>query len=215
MTAQRGIVTAEVQHRRATTYTITSRLDHAAKVFVRHRTEPGWTIATAPSKSLKVGDSSMFEVDVPPYGTQYVTIAETTPLERTLQLASDEALDLMKVYLDEPEASPELRSQLEAVLATHRTAADLVDKIATIRDQLGEYRARSGELHAQIVTLKAVRTGGELMTALKSKLEEVSGKIQKLTIAVVDAQEQLMLTRVKFQNQLADLHLSDAAVSKR
>ena len=33
--------------------------------------------------------------------------------------------------------------------------------------------------------------------------------MQKATIAIVDAQEKLMLTRVKFQNQLADLRLTD------
>ena len=34
--------------------------------------------------------------------------------------------------------------------------------------------------------------------------------MQKTTLAIVDTQEKLMLTRVKFQNQLADLHLTDA-----
>ena len=33
------------------------------------------------------------------------------------------------------------------------------------------------------------------------------------TIAIVDTQEQLMLTRVKFQNQLSELHLTDATAS--
>ena len=37
---------------------------------------------------------------------------------------------MMKVYIDEPEASPELKEQIKALLATHRAAADLVDKIA-------------------------------------------------------------------------------------
>ncbi|MEO8846477.1 MAG: carboxypeptidase regulatory-like domain-containing protein [Kofleriaceae bacterium] len=211
MTAQRGIVTAEVQHRKATTYTITSRLDKPAKVFVRHKTGEGWKVVEAPPKSLKVGDSQLYEVDLAPFGTQYVKIAETTPMERSLQLASDEALGLMKVYIDEPDASPELKKQIETVLATHRDAVDLVDKIQTMHDQLGEYRERSGELHAQLVTLKMVKTGGELMQALRNKLAETSDKQQKLTIAIVDAQEALMLTKVKFQNELAELHLTDAS----
>jgi len=164
---------------------------------------------------MKVGDSNLYEIDLPAKGTQYVTIAETTPIERSLQLASDEALDLMKVYIEEPDATPELKKQLEDVLATHREAADLLDKIATMRDQLGEYKSRAGELHAQLFTLKAVRTGGELMAALRKKLEEVSDKQQKLTISIVDTQEQLMLSRVKFQNQLAELHLKDATVTRR
>lgn len=214
VTAQRGIVTAEVQHRRATTYTLTSRLDQPAKVYLRHKTEEGWTIVDAPKNPLKVGDSQLYEVDVPPYGTQYVTIAETTPMERQLQLASDEALGMMKVYIDEPDATLELKKQLEAVLATHRDAADLADKIQTMHEQLAEYRERAGELHAQLVTLKLVKTGGELMAALHHKLDEISDKQQKLTIKIVDAQEALMLTKVKFQNQLSELHLTDKTASR-
>ena len=48
------------------------------------------------------------------------------------------------------------------------------------------------------------------MAALRGKLAETSDRIQKATIALVDAQEQLMLSRVKFQNQIADLRLGDA-----
>jgi uncharacterized coiled-coil DUF342 family protein len=126
-----------------------------------------------------------------------------------MQLGSTEALDMMKVFIDEPDASPELKAQVKTLLDTNKTAADLVDKITTLRDQLAEYRQRSGELHAQLVTLKLVKTSGELMTALRARLAETSDRMQKATIAIVDAQEQLMLTRVKFQNQLADLRLTD------
>jgi hypothetical protein len=56
-----------------------------------------------------------------------------------------------------------------------------------------------------------VKTGGELMQTLRNRLAEVSDRIQKTTIDIVDTQEQLMLARVKFQNQLADLKLGDPA----
>ncbi len=159
-----------------------------------------------------MGDSQLFEIVLAAGETKDVTIAEATPVQRTFQLGSDEALGMMKVFIYEPGASPQLKAQVEALLATHRGNEDLRDRIETLRDQLGEYRARAGELHAQLVTLKAVRTGGELMTSLRGKLTETSDRIQKTTIALVDAQEQLMLTRVKFQNQLAELRLTDATV---
>jgi hypothetical protein len=213
-TVERGVLTAEMQRRRTTHFVVSSRLGQPAKVFLRHKLEDGWTLTDAPPKRLEVGGSSMFEVDVPAKGTIDVAIVETAPLERSLALSSDSALDLMKVYLDEPDASPALKAQLEALLATHRSAADLADRIATMREQLGEYKARSGELHAQLVTLKAVRTTGDLMDGLRGKLLETSNKVQKLTIAIVDAEEQLMLARAKFGNQLAELHLTDATASR-
>ncbi|HEY5948456.1 MAG TPA: carboxypeptidase regulatory-like domain-containing protein, partial [Kofleriaceae bacterium] len=210
VTVQRGIITAEVQHRRQARFTITSRLTKPTKVYLRHRLETGWALLEAPSKQMKVGDSQLFEVDLGAGETKYVTIAEATPIERSLQLGSAEALDMMKVFIDEPDASPELKKQINALLETHKAAADLEDKIRTLRDQLGEYRARAGELHAQVVTLKLVKTGGELMTSLKSRLAETSEHMQKTTLAIVDTQEKLMLARLKFGNQLSDLHLSDA-----
>jgi hypothetical protein len=210
VTVQRGIMTAEVQHRRQSRFTITSRATTSARVYLRHRLAEGWALVEAPSTFTKVGDSQLFEVDLGPGETKYVNITEATPVQRTFELGTDEALGMMKVFIAEPDASPQLRAQIEAMLATHRAAADLVDKIVTLREQLAEYRSRSGELNAQLVTLKAVRTSGELMSTLRVKQSDMSERIQKTTIALVEAQEQLMLSRVKFQNQLADLRLTDA-----
>ncbi len=217
LTVQRGIVTAELQHRRTEKFTITSRLRVPTKVYLRHRLQSGWTLVESPDHHMTVGDSKLFSVDLGPNETKYVTIAEATPVQKQLDLASEHPLEMMKLYVDEPEASPKLRAQIAALLATHRDAVDLVDKIGTLRDQLGEYRQRTGELHAQLVTLKAVKTGGELMTQLKQRLAEMNERMQKSTIAIVDAQEKLMLARVKFANQLADLKLTDVteAVSTR
>jgi len=215
VTVQRGLVTAEIQHRRETRFEITSRLHQPCTVYLRHRLEAGWALIDAPSRFTKVGDSQLFQVDLEAGQTRAVKIAESTPIERSMQLSSDEALGLMKLYVSDDQATSELKSQIVALLATHRGAADLVDKLATVRDQIGEYRMRAGELHAQIATLRVVRTGGELMQSLRTRLTEVSDRIQKSTIEIVDLQEQLMLARVKFQNQLADLRLSDATRPKR
>jgi hypothetical protein len=209
VTVQRGVITADVQHRRETRFTVTSRLAVPSTVYLRHRLATGWTLIDPP-KFTKVGDSELFELRLGPAETKYLTIAEATPVQRTLELASPEALGMMKLYVDDPAASPQLKAQVAALLATHQGAGDLTDRIATLRDQLAEYRSRSGELHAQLVTLKAVKTGGELMASLRTRLSEMSDRVQKTTLEIVDAQEKLMLARVKFQNQLADLRLTDA-----
>jgi hypothetical protein len=210
LTVQRGVITAELQHRRQTRFTVTSRLTTPTTVYLRHRLENGWALVDAPPSHTKVGDSQLFEVRLGPGETTYVTIAEATPVSRTFDLAAPEALGMMKVYIEEPDASPQLRGQIEALLATHRGGADLAERIDTLREQLAEYRSRSGELNAQLVTLKAVRTSGELMATLRAKLAEMSERVQKTTIEIVEAQEKLMLSRVKFQNQLAELKLTDA-----
>jgi hypothetical protein len=214
MTAARGVVRAEIQHRKQTRFTITSRLPHPAKVFLRHHLDENYKLVESPPRHMQIGDSTLFEVDLEAGQTKYVTIAEATPVEKTLDLSSSTGLDMMKVFIDEPAASPDLKKQIAALLEINGHAADLTDKIATLRDQLAEYRTRANELHAQVVTLKAVRTGGTLVSELKAKLGETSDRIQRATLDIVDAQEQLMMTRVKFQNQLAELHLSDMTAAQ-
>ena len=210
VTVQRGVVTAELQHRRTTSFKVTSRLPEPTTVFLRHKLETGWTLVGEPPPYKRVGDSHLFEVHLGPNETRTIEVAEATPVERTFDLSNPQVLGMMQLFIEEPGASEALKAQITALLVTHHNAADLVDKIETLREQLDEYRARAGELHAQIVTLRAVKTGGELMTALKQKLVETSDRTQKATIALVDTQEQLMLTRVRFQNQLAELRLEEA-----
>ncbi len=72
---------------------------------------------------------------------------------------------------------------------------------------MGEYRLRTDELHAQLVTLKAVKTAGPLMTHLEKKLREVSEKISKATVDVVSLQEKQMVARIQFQTGVGDLSL--------
>jgi len=64
------------------------------------------------------------------------------------------------------------------------------------------------------VSLKLVRTGGELMSSLRNRLAETSERTQKATLAIVDAREKLMLAKLKFGNQLADLRLTDVTATK-
>ena len=218
LTVQRGVITAELQHRRESKFTVTSRLATPTKVFLRHRLESGWALVEAPSTFTKVGDSQLFEVPLKPYETKHVTISEATPVERTFDLQKPDAISMMQVYIDEPEAAPELKAQITAMLVTHRAAADLTDKIATLREQLAEYRSRSNELHGQIVSLKLVKSGGDVRAAVWSLLSVWPARTPYTTLALVAAQEKLMLNKVKFQNQLADLKLTDKtkkSVTKR
>jgi predicted lysophospholipase L1 biosynthesis ABC-type transport system permease subunit len=72
---------------------------------------------------------------------------------------------------------------------------------------MGEYRTRMDEIHAQLVTLKAVKTAGPLMAHLEKKLQEISEKVSKGTVDIVVLQEKLMVARVQFQTGVADLTL--------
>ncbi len=210
ITLQRGVLKAEVQHIRRTALTLSNRLRTPAKVYLRHTVPKGWNLM-APSPALfeRIGDAHLFEVTVPAESKMTVEIAEATPIERTLDLSADVTLDMMKVFVEAPEPTAELRAQLRELLATHRGIADDVAEQQSLRQRLADYRARMNELHMQLLTLQAVKTGEDLMKNLKAKMRDISDRVQKTTIALVDNEERVMLGRVKFQDQLAELRLPD------
>ena len=209
VTIQRGVLTAEVQHIRRQKMTITNRMNDVAKVFIRHTVNKGWTLLEGPPAYERIGESHLFEVHLKANETKVVEIAEATPVERTLDLNADVTLDMMKVWVEAPEGSPELKDSLRKLLQIHKKLIDLAQEQESLSRRMGDYRTRMDELHAQIITLQAVKTGGDLMTHLKSKMKDISERVQKSTIAQVDNEEKIMLTRVEFQDALAELSLPD------
>lgn len=210
VTLERGILTAEVQHIRTQKLTITNRLREKTKVFVRHTVNKGWTLLEAPDAFERVGDAHLFEVELGPNEVKHVAISESTPMQRTLDLQANVSLEMMKVYVEAPDGAPEIKTQLKKLLDIHRGLADLSEEQVSLRRRLADYKERMDELHAQIVTLQAVKTGNDLMSHLKTKMKDISDRVQKTTIALVDQEEKIMLARVRFQDTLAELSLPDA-----
>ncbi len=210
VTLQRGILTAEVQHIRSRKMTFTNRMRQPATVFIRHTVNKGWTLLSAPKTFERVGEAHLFQITLKPGDVQSVEIAEATPMQRTLDLNADVTLSMMKVYVDAPDGSPELKEQLKKLLGVHKSLIDLRETQISMRRRLEDYKERSNELHGQILTLQAVKTGNDLMSHLKAKMRDTSERIQKTTIAMVDLEEKIMLSRVQFQDTLAELSLPDA-----
>jgi len=209
VTLQRGVLTAEVQHIRHEKLTITNRLPQMAKVYIRHTVNKGWKLIDAPPAFERVGDAHLFEVDLKGGETKDVEISEATPMERTLDLNADVTMDMMKIYVDSAVGTPALKAQLEKVLSIHKQLIDFSEEQTSIHRRLDEYRERMDELHGQIVTLQAVKTGGDLMSHLKDKMKDISERVQKSTISLVDFEEKIMLSRVQFQDAIAELTLPD------
>jgi hypothetical protein len=210
VTLQRGVLTAQVQHVRRRKLAITNRLGTPAKVFIRHTVAKGSTLIAAPKGVERVGGAHLFYVELAPNAVTNVEIAEATPVERTLDLEADETLEMMKVFVEAPEGGKELKDQLKKLLAVHKTMVDLATEQDSLRRRLTDYKERMDELHAQLVTLQAVKTGNDLMTHLKNKMKEISNRVQSTTIGIVDQEQKIMLARVRFQDMLAELSMPDA-----
>ena len=214
-TVQRGIFSAEVQHRSAQHYTLNNRLDEPATVYLRHTVAAGYTLEKNESLTEeKLGAANLYKVIIPAHSKAEVEVAESTPVFKTIDVRAPEGIEEVRVYLSRAVVDPALERKVQVLLALQKQMGDTQEKLVTLHDQEAEYRTRMDELHNQIFTLKAVRTAGPLMQSLQQKLIEVSDRLSKATLDVVAAQETLMVTKVHFEDSVADLTLEQPAGAK-
>lgn len=207
LTVQRGVFSTEVQHTKKRTLIFNNRLSEKATVYVKHTVREGYKLTRAPEKRDRLGTAYLFRLDVEPGAKGEIEIEEATPVFKSVDIRSNVGMEQVSAYLSSATLEGPLKSSLNRLLELHKEMANTEQHIQTTRDQMGEYRARMDELHAQIVTLRAVKTAGPLMQNLEKKLAEVSDKLSKATIDLVALQEKLMVARIKFQDGVADLSL--------
>lgn len=208
ISVQRGVFSTEMQHTRKTTLTLNNRLDEKASVYIRHSVPEGYKLTKSVDSKERIGSSYLFRVDLPPNGKAEVVIEEATPLFRTTDIRSTEGMGLIKLYLTSAVLEGPLKNAVNELVKVHQEIGNLEQQIVTMREQMAEYRTRMDELHLQIVSLKAVKTkGGNLLTHLEKKLQEVSEKLSAATVDLVGVQEKLMVARIRFQDGVSELSL--------
>jgi hypothetical protein len=209
ITVQRGVFSTEAKHIRRMTFILNNRLDDKAVVFVRHTVQPGFKLTRSPATSERMGTAHLFRIEIEAKGKAEVAIEETTPVFKTTDIRAPEGMEMIRAYISSATVSSIIREKVSELLKLQKETTDTDQQIATTRDQLQEYRNRMDELHAQIVTLTAVKTGAGLLKDLEKKMQDISQKVSQGTLRLVNLQEKLMIARIHFQDAVAELSLED------
>ncbi len=201
----RDSFTASIERSRTTNLTIHNRLTTATTVYVRQPIDGTWQLKDAPDKRLRLPTSYLIPVEVPASGSAKLVLTETMPTTRDVAIASRAATRLLRAYLADGTIATGLREPIRALLATGTEIDGAGDEIETLRSQQLTYDERARELHAQLLTLKAVKTAGPLMTELSAKLRELTDLSQRATLMIVAAQDRLAIARAQQVAQLMTL----------
>lgn len=215
VTIDRGIIDAEARSIKKTSFSLSNRSTEEASVYVRHAVAEGWTLRPTKFSVERLGGTYLFNVKVPPHSAIEVSLEEETPVKRTIDLHTSAGVEAVGLYLSATtELEPKLKQQLGDILKLYREMADAEQKIATVAQQMDEYRARIEEINVQLVTLRKVKTAGELSRHLAKKMQEMSDRLQAATIRSTDLKEEVMTRRIRVQDELAELTLKRDAEQK-
>ena len=207
LTVQRGVFSTEIKHTRKKVLSLTNRMQDKATVYIKHSVSPGFKLTKAPTSQERMGEAYLFKIEVPAGAKVDVDIEEETPLFKSTDIRSSVGMEMVRAFLSTAAVTGKLKDSVGKLLDLQKEIGNLEQRITTSREQMNEYRSRMDELHAQIVTLKLVKSAGPLMQSLEKKMQEVSDRLSKATIDLVALQEKLMLARISFQDGVAELSL--------
>ena len=210
LTIERGIVNSEARTVRTTKLSLINRDSKPATVYVRHPISDGFKLESpALSNGVeKLGGAYLFTVVVPANDSAVLAIDESTPLQKSLDIRTDDGIAQLGLFLHSAaRLDPELASKLSRVVERHRAMVELGERLTTIQAQSNVYRQRIEEINAQLVSLRRVAPAFELSRHLAKKMEELSQRLQKATIEAADLEAKRLTERVAMEDRLAELTL--------
>lgn len=219
LTLQRGVITSEARSIRSTELVLVNRGATEASVYVRHAVAAGFKLEKPAQGFEKFRDSYLFPVKVPAGASATLRIEESTPIQKSVDIRSAGGVAELKLYLKVAGArvDADTRARLEQVIEMHRAMSELEERRQTASLQADTYRERIDELNAQLVSLRKVPQAQVLSRNLAQKMDEISQRLQKLTIQMADYDGQITAERVKLEDRLAELTLAksgDAVAAK-
>ncbi|MEP7050425.1 MAG: DUF4139 domain-containing protein [Pseudomonadota bacterium] len=207
-TIERGIVRSEARSVRTTKLALVNRDSKAAVVYVRHPITEGFKLEAPSTGVEKLGGAYLFAVTVPANESVSFAIEESTPMEKSLDIRTDQGISELGLFLRSAgKLDPELSAKLEHIVERHSAMTQLSERLETIQAQSNVYRERIEEINKQLVSLRKVTQASELSRHLAKKMEELSQRLQQATIAAADIEAQRLTERVSMEDQLAELTL--------
>ncbi|HYJ08890.1 MAG TPA: DUF4139 domain-containing protein [Polyangiaceae bacterium] len=208
VTIQRGMVTAEARSVKSTKLTLINRGTAPALTYVRHLPAAGHTLIAPTTGFEKLRGAYLFPVTVPAGGSIKLTIDESTPISKSVDVRTPTGVGQLGLYLKTAQNLPDdLRQKLQTVLQMHRELVELDEKLQTIATQIEMYRARVDELNSQLITLRKVPQAQQLSRDLAKKMAEISDRLQTATLSAAGVEGQRLTRRVALEDRLAELTL--------
>jgi len=201
---RRGVATTETTRVRTTTIGLHNRGAEDATVYVRHTTPTGWSMGELPKNTEQYGDDALVRVSVPAGERAELLLAESMPLESTLDFRTSRDLATVKQYLESGRAPAAVATQLRALVDAHQSAEALHEKLLTQQEKVAALRTRTHELRDQLVLLrKAKRTS--LSSHLAKRMRAVSDELDAALLVVSELKNERLEARIALSTVVADL----------
>lgn len=211
---RRGLATTDTERVRTTTIGLHNRGSEDATVYVRHTVPTGWSMRNLPKNTQQYGDDILVPVRVAARKRAELSLAESMPLQSTLDVRTTRDLVTVKQFLESGRAPATVATGLRALVDAHEAAGALYEKLLTQQEKVAALRTRTRELRDQLVLLrKAKRTS--LSSHLAKRMRTVSDELDAALLVVSELKNQRLEAHIALSTVVADLAVEEDKVVAR
>jgi len=195
----RGLMYRTVQSKSITTYTIRNEDSLPRTIIIEQPIRPGWKL----KESLKAEEETVtayrFRVQLTSKETKDFVVEETTPTTTSVQLTNLND-NLISLYVNKHEFTPELEKSLRDILAQKDAIAKLDADIKEKQEELAGISADQNRVRQNLQALKGTAEEKALAQRYVKELDEQETRLATLKKEILD----LEARRKKAQQDLDD-----------
>ncbi|MBV1860324.1 MAG: hypothetical protein KUG77_18060 [Nannocystaceae bacterium] len=211
---RRGLATTDTERIRTTTISLHNRGAEDATVYVRHTVPTGWSLREPPKSTEQYGDDVLVPVRVAAGKPAKLLLAESMPLESTLDVRTARDLVTVKRFLESGRAPATVATQLRALVDAHQNAETLYETLLTQQEKVAALRTRTRELRDQLVLLRKAKRNS-LSSHIAKRMRTVSDELDAALLVVSELKNQRLEAHIALSTVVADLSVEDDKVVAR
>ncbi|HET6345667.1 MAG TPA: hypothetical protein VFH51_12095, partial [Myxococcota bacterium] len=201
-----GQLTVETKSVVRHAYDIHNATTERMTLWVARPKRPGWSLVGAPAATVDQSGSFYVPIDLAPSAKTAFEVREETPVQRHLEVMSDDGRRLLGAALSNPGLTPKNAALLREIQELLAQLDSLDAQAQAAAQQKAVFSARQAEVRANLQTLG--KTGNaSLRTTLEASLAEQERRLEELSGKIVNLSMQRQEVRDKLQRKIGNVTL--------
>jgi hypothetical protein len=209
----RGIMFRTVESRSITSYTIRNDDSSPRTVIIEQPIRTGWKLRDGLKVEEETATAYRFRVEVKPKTTQDFAVEETSPTTTDLKLTNLND-NMIALYVNKHEFTPELEKSLRGILAQENAIAKLDADIKQKEDEVETIGDDQERVRDNLTALKGTAEEKALVQRYVKELDEQETRLATLKKEILDLQSKRKQTQQDLDDTIEHFTFDDKMSDK-
>ena len=208
-----GVMTVESYQLSTLEFTLTNNGNDKHKVYLKVDKLSGYDLRDQ-EDAIAQGAVYYIQAESTPGEPVKKKVVQATKSRTTVRLSDWNAMDVLTLYVANPDADPAVKAQLQDILDLRNQIGDINHRQETLNKRQYELRDRGHDLRSNISLLGKSKGNAKLKAELTDKLMKVEDELAEIDGELVQLGEQRYGLEVQMREAFNEISLEEKAESK-